>query len=87
MSTALAYAPPPQPAGLVQTYATAQAPQECPLRSAANDNMPLGYNFYLHLIHYNTRHQLCRHYTQSGRAAVCAYDAAGQMTAYNKGKG
>ncbi len=38
-----------------------------------------------HYYRYNNRHQLCRHYTQSGRGAVFAYDNAGQMTSYNRG--
>ena len=42
MSAALAYAPSPQPCGLVQTVAL--------VRSAANDNVPLGYNCHLHLV-------------------------------------
>ena len=46
-----------------------------------------GFKNESHYYNYNTRNQLCRYYTQSGRGVVYAYDAAGQMVAYNKGKG
>lgn len=46
-----------------------------------------GYKSENHYYNYNPKHQLCRHFTQSGRGVVYAYDDAGQMIAYNRGKG